>query len=43
MRGGGRRGGVRVVGCSGAFYRAERRSGGSRPLKGRRQCSGALL
>jgi hypothetical protein len=34
MRGGGRRGGVRVAGCSGAFYRAEGRSGGGRPMKG---------
>jgi hypothetical protein len=25
MRGGGRRGGVRVAGCSGFFYRAEER------------------
>jgi hypothetical protein len=28
MRGGGRRGGVRVAGCSSTFYRAEGRSGG---------------
>jgi hypothetical protein len=43
MRGGGRRGGVRVAGCSGAFYRVEGRSGGGQPLKGRRWCSGAPL
>jgi energy-converting hydrogenase Eha subunit G len=29
MRGGGCRGGVRVAGCSGAFYMGERRSRGS--------------
>jgi hypothetical protein len=40
---GGRRGGVRVAGCSGAFYRVEGRSGGGQPLKGRRWRSGAPL
>jgi hypothetical protein len=39
----GRRGGVRVAGCSGTFYRAEGRSGGDRPLKGRWRHSGAPL
>jgi hypothetical protein len=34
MRRGGRQGSVRVAGCSGAFYRAEGRSRGGRPLKG---------
>jgi hypothetical protein len=43
MRGGGRRGGVRVVGCSSAFYRAEGRSGGGQPMKGRRRHSVAPL
>jgi hypothetical protein len=35
--------GVRVVGCSGAFYSAEGRSGGGRPLKGRPRRSGAPI
>jgi hypothetical protein len=43
MRGGGRHGGVRVVGCLCSFYRAKGRSGGGRPLKGRRRHSGAPL
>jgi hypothetical protein len=43
MRGGVRWGGVRVAGCSSIFYRAEGRTGVGRPLKGRRQCSGAPL
>jgi hypothetical protein len=43
MRGGGRRGGVRVAGCLGTFYRAEGRSGGGRPLMGRLRRSGAPL
>jgi hypothetical protein len=43
MRWGGRWGSVRLPGCSGAFYRAEGRSGGSRSLKARRQRSGAPL
>jgi hypothetical protein len=43
MRGGGRRGGVRVAGCSGNFYRAEGRSGSGQPLKGRWWRSGAPL
>jgi hypothetical protein len=43
MRGGGCRGGLRVAGCSSAFYRAEGRSGGGRSLKGRRRRSGAPL
>jgi hypothetical protein len=43
MRGGGRRGGVRVVGWSGTFYRVEGWSGGDRPLKGGGRHSGAPL
>jgi hypothetical protein len=43
MRRGGRQGSVRVAGCSGAFYRAEGRSRGGRPLKGRWRRSGAPL
>jgi hypothetical protein len=40
---GGHRGGLSVVGCSGAFYTAEGRSRGGRPMKGRRRRSGAPL
>jgi hypothetical protein len=43
MREGGRRGGVRVAGCLGAFYRADGRRRGGWPMKGRRRCSGAPL
>jgi hypothetical protein len=43
MRRGGHWGSVRVAGCSSAFYRAEGRSGGGRPLKGRQRHSGAAL
>jgi hypothetical protein len=43
MRGGGRQGGVTMVGCLGTFYRAKGRSGGGWPLKGRQRRSGAPL
>jgi hypothetical protein len=43
MRWGGYRGSVRVAGCWGTFYRAEGRSGGGQPLKGRWRHSGAPL